>query len=186
MNLSLFDRLDERLAAADVLASPAEVHGYLTGSYCSAPQAPRADVLAGLAEHLELAGPRLEGMTELLAMADALPTALAGSELGFYPLLPEDDQPLVDRAEALGQWCEGFLAGFALQTGAAGKPLSPEVQEVISDFVAIAQIAAPDEDDEDADERSLMELVEYLRLAAINLYLEASRPATAGDRPALH
>ena len=57
---------------------------------------------------------------------------------------------------------------------------------MISDFAAIAQASAEQEADEDLEE-SYMELVEYLRFAALNVYLDSR--AGDGDKeepPALH
>ena len=35
---------------------------------------------------------------------------LAGDDIAIVLLLPSDDAPLAERAVALGQWCQGFLA----------------------------------------------------------------------------
>ena len=92
---------------------------------------------------------------------------------------------IVHRTVALGQWCQGFLAGFALKLGVTGQTPSAETQEVLSDLVAIARIGEPDGSDD--DEADFMELVEYLRMAAMNLFLEARDPhKTDPDTPSVH
>ena len=78
-------------------------------------------------------------------------------------LLPSDDAPLAERAVALGQWCQGFLAGFGLTAG--DRALSSEAMEVLQDLSAIAQIQDSLEESEDG-ETDYMEVMEYLRGAA--------------------
>ncbi|HDY81761.1 MAG TPA: hypothetical protein ENH48_02245, partial [Halieaceae bacterium] len=58
--------------------------------------------------------------------------------------------------------------------------LSEDSSDILKDFAAIAQ-AAVDEDetedeDEDEAEDSYMELVEYLRFAVLNVYMDAGAP----------
>ena len=38
----------------------------------------------------------------------------SGMGLDFEMLLPEDDELIEERADALGAWCEAFLAGLGL------------------------------------------------------------------------
>ena len=67
-------------------------------------------------------------------------------EMGFALWLPDDDEPLEERTEALARWCSGFLAGL----GSAGQldALSSEAREAIGDLqeIARAELAAPGDD----------------------------------------
>ncbi len=86
--------------------------------------------------------------------------------------------------EALADWCRGFLAGFAhAGVGEAGTPptLSADSSEILKDIAAIAQAGLEDQEDEEESERSFMELVEYLRFATLNVYLEVAQGA--GEQP---
>jgi uncharacterized protein YgfB (UPF0149 family) len=51
---------------------------------------------------------------------DAMVRTLAGNDSAFAPLLPDDDAPLAERADALSMWCQGFLYG--LGSGSAADP----------------------------------------------------------------
>ena len=58
---------------------------------------------------------------------------------------------------------------------------------VLKDFAAIAQAAVEEgEDDEEGLEESYMELVEYLRFAALNVYLDTRGNSPDEEPPALH
>ena len=92
---------------------------------------------------------------------------LINDDLAFQPFLPDDDETIEDRTDALSQWCRGFLGGFAeaqaylekqpsQEQAAANTPsFSETVQEAIGDLSAIAQAVVEDEgysaDDYDDD-----------------------------------
>ena len=98
-------------------------------------------------------------------------------------LLPDDEAPLAQRAVALGQWCQGFLAGFGLT--ARDGALSAEAMEVLQDLSAIAQVQSALEESEDG-ESDYMEVMEYLRVAPLLLFSECAKPAAPAAKPSLH
>jgi len=129
--------------------------------------------------------------TECEALLDALCTAtwqqLAERQSDFMLLLPDEDDSVQVRAEAMGQWCEGFLHGLVseahgdeLRERLAGEPLS----DIIKDMLEITRGAAGDEADAEDDD-ALSELVEYLRVAAQLTYEELAEfrgPASTAPR----
>ena len=82
-------------------------------------------------------------------------------DLGFEPLLPALDAPLETRADALVEWCRGFLGGVGL-SGSAARLLSADASEVLAD---IGRIAASrfDYDDAEEDESALTEVLEFVQ-----------------------
>lgn len=87
-------------------------------------------------------------------------------------LLPHDDDPIAQRTAAMGLWCEGFLHGLvsekhsnALKERLAAEPL----EDIIKDLLQITRAVA---DEDENDEESYVELVEYLRVAAQLAYEE--------------
>ncbi|MCB1615464.1 MAG: UPF0149 family protein [Pseudomonadales bacterium] len=90
---------------------------------------------------------------------------------GLVLLLPEDEYPLAQRSEMLGDWCGGFLHGFATLQAEASR----EIREILEDFAAIAQIDASDAGS-NAPESDYTHLVEYVRMAVITLFLEFNQP----------
>jgi uncharacterized protein YgfB (UPF0149 family) len=55
---------------------------------------------------------------------------------------------------------------------AASEAIDPSAAEALKDFAAIAQIDV-DESESDEAERELEELVEYVRMAALNIVIDA-------------
>jgi len=172
------------LAAAGQSISPAELHGLLLGRTCAGAGFEAEPWLGAAAELLDSApDERLrQALTGLQAMVRS---ELEGGELSLVLLLPDDESPLAERTAALGQWCQGFLAGFGL-TARQGA-LSAEASEVLQDLAAIARIDEALEESEDA-ENDYMEVTEYLRVAPLLLLNECGGlPGAAPEaRPALH
>src|SRR4030095_1337068 len=91
------------------MTDAAEAHGTLVGALCTAAAYRFEDWLQeilpeGRAE--TVSNSTLRGLYFLTS------ETLAGQDLEFQPLLPEDVQPLDERAAALAQWCVGFLYGL--------------------------------------------------------------------------
>lgn len=117
--------------------------------------------------------------SECEAMLEALCTAtwqqLSQRPSDFMLLLPDADDPVLVRAEAMGQWCEGFLHGLVSETHSdklrerlARDPLA----DIIKDMLEITRASVDDETDDERSENDFSELVEYLRVAAQLTYEE--------------
>src|SRR5690606_18973450 len=105
--------------------------------------------------------------------------------LQFRPLLPEDDVALGERLESVGAWCQGFIEGFSLGLPGAHSTLADDTRELLSDLMAIAEID-PVVDANDEQEHDYMQLVEFIRIAAINLFAEFNAPPTAPPGTSVH
>jgi hypothetical protein len=108
---------------------------------------------------------------------------LTSDDITVVLLLPSDDEPLLARTTAMGQWCQGFLNGFAR---IGGQSLSDDARDVVQDLAAIAQIQDALEESEDG-ESDYMEVMEYLRVAPLLLFTETKKTAEpAPAKPSLH
>jgi uncharacterized protein YgfB (UPF0149 family) len=83
-------------------------------------------------------------------------------------LVADEDASLAERSGSLFDWCRGFLGGFGLSAG-ANPPLSDEGREALADIAKLAAAAPQDEGDED-DEAALVEIAEFIRVAALLLH----------------
>ena len=99
---------------------------------------------------------------------------LQNQESAFDLLLPDDENEVRVRAEALSEWCSGYLRSFL----ADGRPELDETgNEAIDDMQAISNLEM-DDDDLDSQERSLFELQEYLRVAVQILFEQFNDDST--------
>lgn len=103
----------------------------------------------------------------LAGFVEALAREMAADDLGFAPLLPDDDTPLSRRVEQLGQWCAGFVAGFADAVGE--ETLADDVVEALDDLQRIAEVDA-DDLSERAAEFDYFAVAEHARVAALLIH----------------
>lgn len=118
-----------------------------------------------------LADPALPAVAEGSALDDmrlASAAQLADRSFEFELLLPDADAPLSERSGALFDWCRGFLGGFGLAAGSAAS-LSEDSREALSDLAKLAA-AQPQDDGDEEDEEALVELEEFVRVAALLLH----------------
>jgi uncharacterized protein YgfB (UPF0149 family) len=93
----------------------------------------------------------------------------------FQLLLPDDEHPLVERAQAFSDWCEGFTQGLT-QAGVGYDQLQEdEAQEALQHLVEFAQLDAASLSVNEEDERALMEVVEYGRMAVLHIHNDLLR-----------
>lgn len=166
--------LGELLTKHDILATPAEVHGLLSGLLAGGLPVDDSSWQVHLNELFNdgLALPRalLREIEELIQTTEKL---YKGANFEFYPLLPGDSEPLDERAESMAQWVQNFLVGFALICQELSK--APEdIQEAIEDFNYISRLSLELDDGDDENEQAYFEIYEYVRMgcmACFNYYV---------------
>ena len=159
-----------------------DLHGSLTGYLCAGGSAGVEDWPAALEiEPDPNTALRHEALRQLYRDCRA---QLDDPELGFEPLLPAPEVPVERRADALVEWCRGFLGGVGLSGSASRQMLSADANEVLADFGRIAASRFDYEDDEE-DETALSEVLEFVRVGVLLLQTELLRPR-ASARRSLH
>ncbi|MDC1340820.1 UPF0149 family protein [Oceanospirillaceae bacterium] len=172
----IFDDFADMFVELGAFGTPSELHGLLTGQLAAGVRVDAQAWLAMVVSHLDVQ--TLEDdddKAELVALYDLVLEQLSAADFGFQLLLPEDDTELTSRTESLGAWSSGFLSGFGLSFDHTKQSLSIEITDAMEDLANIAQVSF-DVDDEDLEgesaETSYLELVEYVRLAAMMVFAE--------------
>ena len=166
--------LESAALAASRELSNAEMHGTVCGMLVANIRASgliEGGVHFSVEEYVDLVG--AEAVADAETVEDFAALSLAGldaEDLSFAPLLPDDDDPIADRVEALGEWCASFLAGLG---AVAHTDLDETEAEVLDDFVALSSVD-PDVGEDEEAERQLVELVEYVRVAVLSLLAPGS------------
>ena len=175
-----YHELDEQLASSELGPSAAEAHGILCAMLCTGEPRAVESWIAELLASTDEADPSTEACRRSLQdLAVHTRTGIAGPHLGFTPLLPEDSAPLAERAVGLYDWSRGFLYGLGL-AGVDVSRFSGPVREVCDDFAAITHLDLRDLDDSEENEQALMELTEFVRVAAMLVYEEQCPAVEAG------
>jgi uncharacterized protein YgfB (UPF0149 family) len=149
-----------------------DLHGSLTGYLCAGGTAGAEEWPAAL--ELEPDAKKNLHTDALSRLYRDCRAQLAGPDLGFEPLLPAADAPVERRADALVEWCRGFLGGVGL-SGSARTVLSADASEVLADLGRIAA-SRFDYDDDEEDESALSEVLEFVRVGVLLLHTELTRP----------
>ncbi|MDQ7048466.1 MAG: UPF0149 family protein [Enterobacterales bacterium] len=167
----LYEIFDEILADADCEMRVSEYQGLLSGL-----------ISAGLNQ---LSGINYSMLSELAhdgngldaTLRDKIDALFQSSQQAFTDedqltpiLIPDDSYPIIDRMEALGLWCQGFLLGFGLHSGQQNR-LGPEINEALQDISQIANIDIQS-DNSESSQVALETLIEHIKVAVKMIYLE--------------
>lgn len=177
-----FEELANHLLEQGIEASPSHLHGCLCGLLAAgAPGQAEAGLALlsqalGINVHGELAG-------QVMQLYQVSATALIDEEFDFHPLLPDDDMDIAVRTAELSAWASAFLSGFAQVNQ---DQVSQDSSEILKDFAAIAQATVDEDAEEDECEASYMELVEYLRFASLNVFMDSRAQAVPDEPPLVH
>lgn len=169
-----FDAMADLMISEGVLTlSPAELHGLMTGQLSAGARFDSDTLLRVLYELMNIGTLEQEGSKlMLLELYQVTLSQLQDEALGLRLLLPDDDQAISQRVDALSSWCSGFLAGFGMYLG--DHPMSDTLREGLQDFSEIAQVSSDPDELNDDDEAGLLELQEYVRMAALYIFAECN------------
>ncbi|AKH68476.1 hypothetical protein IMCC21906_00784 [Spongiibacter sp. IMCC21906] len=184
------DELADLFLALGALHPPAELDGYAAGFLSAGGRLEKDAWLKHCGELLDCDIPNPDDAVQLFKVYQAALESMTAGDIALDLLLPGDDFGLDQRIASLGQWCQGFLTGFAMagKTGAlAVGEISEDLSEALSDLAAIAQIS-PDESGDEDGEQDFFSVCEYVRVAAMSVFLECNQKSrqTAVEPPRLH
>lgn len=171
-NETEFSRIEQLLASASSDASASAADGRLLSLAAMLGEEATTVWLRDLAPSTgALNAAALEPLREI---AVARVRSLADTDTLPSPWLPDDEDDLRDRVEAVVEWTGGFLAGLGEGAAMRGTPARERLtveplSELVSDLTEISRAAlTEDELDEDpeAAESAYAEIVEYLRVIA--------------------
>jgi len=166
-----FDELQRKLKLAGVSMGASELHGLLTAV---AAKSGFQDLALELpfAQWFVVGAPATEFAAELTALATELRDRLAPyAEYDLVILLPSDDAPLFEQWFELTCWCAGFLSGLSETRGLIEQLAESDVGELIEDLSTISKTGSDIADGEE-NERDFAEILEFVRVAVLNIAAE--------------
>ena len=164
-------RLNAALVLAAVEADAAEAHGIVCGVVCQQlHHQKQPDVLHLLTAGNDVVPAMLNALRlPLDQMQEEVRTSLMTGDSEFALLLPDDDEAVAVKTEALAHWCQGFLLGLLHDDGIELNKLPENSRELVTDIQTISLAEA---DDDSADEWSLNEIIEYVRVGTQLIFEE--------------
>ncbi len=180
-----FAQLNQTLDKTALKLHASQVHGLVSGLLCGKP----TERSRGWEALITGEDDKQTAHEVLQSVYDSTATALTDYLFQFQLVIPEDNTPLSERAEALTVWCQGFLTGLKL----ADIPLTgreqSELTEALNDLIEIAKMNYDQVIESEEDEVAFAELVEYVRMAVVFIYQEhheAAAPQVAPDNGSYH
>ena len=171
-----YTELDDALRRCGSNWNAATAHGFLCGRVALRGAEAGSEWLDRVLESVAPgAASRDDCAGRLDALFHATRQALSERQSEFVPLLPRDTNPTSVRAEALANWCEGFLHGLVAAKHAEAvksKLASEPIADIVRDLLEITRAAVDGDAGDDSDEEAYIELVEYIRVAAQLVYEE--------------
>jgi len=171
-------QLEDQLFELDASLGGTESHGAICGLLCAQGATEASQwLLHVLGEHEESNAALQSVGKKLLQIHQIAVSQMNDSEVEFELMLPDEDEALEDRVEALGVWCQGFVYGLAAGGIKEGADLPEDSKEFIKDIVEISRAGyAADDEAEIAvtedDELAFMEVSEYVRVGVLLVYEE--------------
>lgn len=171
----------------DALFPPSEAHGIMCGLICAGIEGTGIsyfDLILGIDKHDNSAG-REFCREQLLALYQYSSNKLHEMAFDFALLLPEEDNILSLRAQALSDWCRGFTTGIELAK--LDKTIfSEESTDALFHISEIAKLDYATVQVNEDDEKAYIEVMEYVRMAVLMIYAELASDQGTGKKITPH
>lgn len=179
-----YQQLEELFFDLQIDASPSGYHGYLCGCLCCGSLG-EDDLLELSVDWMVLDDDRVARAYEpLREICQSVRTRLEHPEFLFQPLLPDDELPLAERLDAVGEWCSNYISGVGERMAGAFE-VSAEGREALEDIAAISRVS-PQFDNEGDPEEDYVELVEYIRIAVQTVFADLNNGESPDQPPTIH
>ena len=181
-----YAQIQRLLSQSRAVSEPAEAHGTLTGALCAMGAYRFEDWLAEILPEGPASGG--DAAPSLRSVYDETRAALMATQMEFELLLPDDDESLQARTEALALWCNGFIYGLGAGGHTDPERLPGDAGEIVRDLAQIMRAGVDGQDDLESNETALAELVEFVRVGVQVVYEELGtvRPPSAPPGLSLH
>jgi len=178
-----YDHWTSQLDQHSVMASAAELHGLIAGMLSAGIPADAATILPVLSDFLndgQALNAHLKAITEQLIAETA--RQLDDPDYSLVLLLPTDEDSLPERLEALVEWAQAFLVGFAIQQTDLSI-VAADVREAIEQLSEVTRIDIYTEDDasDEDNEESYFLVLEHVRLMVLTCFNEVGQKFTISE-----
>lgn len=162
--------LDASLFKLNAAMGAAESHGALCGMLCARGSTDFSEWMSHVLGE-QGAGSLRETTSQLADLHQFTLERLNDPDGDFHLLLPDDDESLVERTEALATWCQGFVYGLAAGGISENSELPEDTRDLLLDFIEISR-AGHEMDDidievDEEDELAFVEIMEFVRTGVL-------------------
>ncbi|EGV52772.1 hypothetical protein QQ73_15675 [Candidatus Endoriftia persephone str. Guaymas] len=162
-----YSRFDQLLSSLHLQVGAAELHGVISALLCAAHTDAHVAWFEELFSELPNGDLLVKEMRQLLGQLYQITERQIGDEgLAFAPFLPSENVPVEGRAQALSEWCQGYLFGLGM-AGVTEEKLAEDGREVVADLTELTRLDYEQIESGESVEADLMELTEFVRVGAL-------------------
>jgi uncharacterized protein YgfB (UPF0149 family) len=169
LHLPDYDTFVESIVALSLNISGSELHGMMCGYLCAGADSQGEAYLRALLNNKKDEDSR-NALLSMFSVFSISQQQINNFDFEFEMLLPDEEESLVERAQAFSEWCEGFTQGLNMAGVGLEQFYEEEAQEALQHIIEFAELDCETLDVDEEDEKALMEVSEYARLAVIRLH----------------
>lgn len=149
--------------------SGSELHGLMCGYLCAGAASAGENYLRAITPNKKDESVRAAALA-IFEVYSVSQHQLTHFDFAFQLMLPDEHVSIIERAQAFSEWCEGFTQALTISGVGYEHFQDEESREALQHITEFAQLEYETLQVEDEDERALMEVSEYARMAVLRLY----------------
>ena len=169
LHLPDYDEFSATISVLMLRISASLLHGMMCGYLCARADAQGEAYLRALLNNKKDEVSR-NAVLAMFSVFSISQQQINTMDFEFEMLLPDGEESLLVRAQAFSEWCEGFTQALTLAGITANQFHEDEAQDAFQHLVEFAELDCDTLDVDEEDERALMEVSEYARMAVLRLY----------------
>ncbi|AMQ26536.1 TPA: UPF0149 family protein [Legionella pneumophila] len=169
LHLPKYDDFVESISVLALTMSGSELHGIMCGYLCAGADSQGEAYIRALLNNKKDEQSR-NALLSMFSVFSISQQQMNNFDFEFEMLLPDDDESLVTRAQAFSEWCEGFTQGLTIAGVGMEQFYEEESQDALQHLMEFAELDCETLEVGEEDERALMEVSEYTRMAVLRLH----------------
>ncbi|HGE4920333.1 TPA: UPF0149 family protein [Legionella pneumophila] len=169
LHLPEYDDFVQSISVLALTMSGSELHGIMCGYLCAGADSQGEAYIRALLNNRKDEQSR-NALLSLFSVFSISQQQINNFDFEFQMLLPDDDESLVIRAQAFSEWCEGFTQGLTIAGVGMEQFYEEESQDALQHLIEFAELDCESLEVGEEDERALMEVSEYTRMAVLRLH----------------
>ncbi|HAZ7574486.1 UPF0149 family protein [Legionella sp. PATHC032] len=169
LHLPEYDDFVQSISVLALTMSGSELHGIMCGYLCAGADSQGEAYIRALLNNKKDEQSR-NALLSMFSVFSISQQQMNNFDFEFEMLLPDDNESLVVRAQAFSEWCEGFTQGLTIVGVGMEQFYEEESQEALQHLIEFAELDCESLEVGEEDEKALMEVSEYTRMAVLRLH----------------
>lgn len=174
LRLPDYQTFSDSIAVLSLPLSSSELHGTLCGYLC----ADASHKGEAYLQALMLSHPHESKKAAFLSLFDVYAISqqqIQHLDFQFEMMLPPEHEPLIERARAFGEWCEGFSQALVMAGIDHEQIPAQETWDAIQHISEFAQLDYESLHMDNDEEKALIDVSEYTRMAVLSIHTDIKK-----------